>query len=171
MIILGIDPGSSVTGYGAINYEDRVCQIVECGCVRTSSRLPFAERLRRIYLELTEKIAEIGPDEVAVEDVFYSKDVKAALKIGHARGVILLAAANLGLTISEYSPAEVKRAVAGSGAAPKEQVQFKIKSMLKLSELPQPLDASDAVAVALCHIHTLDIRRRIETADRRQGRR
>jgi len=171
VIILGIDPGSSVTGYGAVNYEDRTSQLLECGCVRTSSRLAFAERLRRIYLGLTEKIAEIGPDEVAVEDVFYSKDVKAALKIGHARGVILLAAANLGVTISEYAPAEVKRAVAGSGAATKEQVQFMIKSMLGLSELPQPLDASDAVAVALCHIHTLDIGRRIAAADRRQGRR
>ncbi len=161
MIILGIDPGSSVTGYGAINYADRAYQLVECGCVRTSSRLAFPERLRRIYQGLTEKIAEIGPDEVAVEDVFYSKDVKAALKIGHARGVILLAAANLGLPILEYSPAEVKRAVAGSGAASKEQVQFMVKSMLRLQELPQPLDASDAVAVALCHMHTLDIRRRI----------
>lgn len=171
MIILGIDPGSSVTGYGAVNYEDRTSRLLECGCVRTSSRVTFAERLRRIYLELTEKITEINPDEVAVEDVFYSKDVKAALKIGHARGVILLAAANLGVAISEYAPAEVKRAVAGSGAATKEQVQFMIKSMLGLPELPQPLDASDAVAVALCHIHTLEIGRRIATADRRQGRR
>lgn len=155
MTILGIDPGSTVTGYGLIQHEDRVSRLLECGCIRTKARTSFPERLKKIYAELTDRLAELRPDEVAVEDVFYSENVKAALRIGHARGVILLAAANAGVPIAEYTPREVKRAVVGSGAASKEQVQFMVKHILHLKELPHPYDVTDALAVALCHIHRL----------------
>jgi len=155
VVILGIDPGSVITGFGAIETENRKTRLIGCGCIRTSAKTPFAERLRKIYGELAETLSRYHPDEVAVEDVFYSNNVKTALKIGHARGVILLAAADAGLPIAEYSPREVKRAVVGSGSASKEQVQFMVKNILTLKEAPQPYDATDALAVALCHAHRL----------------
>jgi len=155
VVILGIDPGSVITGFGAIETESRNPCLIGCGCIRTSAKTPFAERLRKIYGELAETLSHYHPDEVAVEDVFYSNNVKTALKIGHARGVILLAAADAGLPIAEYSPREVKRAVVGSGSASKEQVQFMVKNILTLKEAPQPYDATDALAVALCHAHRL----------------
>ena len=155
MVILGIDPGSVITGFGAIQTENREPRLIGCGCIRTSAKTPFAERLRKIYGELAETLLRYHPDEVAVEDVFYSNNVKTALKIGHARGVILLAAADAGLPIAEYSPREVKRAVVGSGSASKEQVQFMVKNILTLKEAPEPYDATDALAVALCHAHRL----------------
>ena len=155
MVIVGIDPGSVITGFGAIETENREPRLIGCGCIRTSAKTPFAERLRKIYGELAETLSRYHPDEVAVEDVFYSNNVKTALKIGHARGVILLAAADAGLPIAEYSPREVKQAVVGSGSASKEQVQFMVKNILTLKEAPQPYDATDALAVALCHAHRL----------------
>lgn len=156
MTILGIDPGSTVTGYGLIQHEDRTLRLLECGCIRTNVKTSFPERLKKIYAALTDRLAELRPDEVAVEDVFYSENVKAALRIGHTRGVILLAAANAGIPIAEYTPREVKQAVVGSGAASKEQVQFMVKHILHLKALPHPYDATDALAVALCHIHRLE---------------
>ncbi len=155
MVILGIDPGSVIAGFGAIETENRKTRLIDCGCIRTQAKLPFAQRLQKIYRELTEVLARIRPDEVAVEDVFYSKNVKSALKIGHARGVILLAAADAGLPIAEYSPREVKQAVVGSGSASKEQVQFMVKHILALKETPQTYDTTDALAVALCHAHRI----------------
>ena len=155
MVILGIDPGSVITGFGAIETESRETRLIGCGCIRTNAKTPFAERLRKIYGELAGTLSHYHPDEVAVEDVFYSNNVKTALKIGHARGVILLAAADAGLPIAEYSPREVKQAVVGSGSASKQQVQFMVKNILTLKEAPQPYDATDALAVALCHAHRL----------------
>ena len=155
MVILGIDPGSVITGFGAIETENRKTRLIGCGCVRTSAKTPFAQRLRKIYGELAETLSRYHPDEVAVEDIFYSNNVKTALKIGHARGVILLAAADAGLPIAEYSPREVKKAVVGSGSASKEQVQFMVKRILALKETPQPYDTTDALAVALCHAHRI----------------
>ena len=155
MVILGIDPGSVIAGFGAIETENRKTRLIDCGCIRTHAKLSFAQRLQKIYGELAEALARIRPDEVAVEDIFYSKNVKSALKIGHARGVILLAAADAGLPIAEYSPREVKKAVVGSGSASKEQVQFMVKRILALKETPQPYDTTDALAVALCHAHRI----------------
>ena len=162
MVILGIDPGSVITGFGAIETENRKTCLIGCGCIRTKAKTPFAERLRKIYGELAETLSHYHPDEVAVEEVFYSNNVKTALKIGHARGVILLAAADAGLPIAEYSPREVKQAVVGSGSASKQQVQFMVKNILTLKEAPQPYDATDALAVALCHAHRLKMNAMME---------
>ncbi|MFH1006961.1 MAG: crossover junction endodeoxyribonuclease RuvC [Candidatus Latescibacterota bacterium] len=155
MVILGLDPGSVIAGFGAIETEGQITRPADFGCIRTDAKLPFAQRLQKIYRELTEVFARIAPDEVAVEEVFFSKNVQSALKIGHARGVMLLAAADAGLPISEYSPREVKQAVVGSGSASKEQVQFMVKHLLSLKDVPKPYDTTDALAVALCHAHRI----------------
>lgn len=156
MIILGIDPGSGVTGYGFVEYTRRAYRFIECGCIRTDTTLPFPQRLERIYDGLVELIEVRHPDEAAVEDIFMNRDVRGALKIGQVRGVAMLAVVKSGVSVSEYSPAEVKRAVVGSGAASKEQVQFMIRHLLGLHEMPKPYDAADALAIALCHAHRLE---------------
>ena len=157
MLILGVDPGNAVTGYGIIEHKDRCCRLIDYGCFRTRSTFSSAQRLKKIYTELMETIARYGPDEVAVEEAFYGNNVKTALKIGQVKGIVLLAAAKADLPVAEYAPREVKNSVVGSGAATKEQVQFMVRSILRLKEMPQPYDASDALAVALCHAHQMTI--------------
>lgn len=151
MIILGIDPGSVITGYGVIERQDGQVRLIECGAVRTRSGHPLPERLKRIYDGLTEVIALHKPEQVAIESTFAGKNPMSAMTLGHARGVALLAAANGGLPISEYAPREVKQAVVGIGSASKEQVQYMVRVMLKLPRVPKPADAADALAIALCH--------------------
>ena len=158
MIILGIDPSSTSTGHGLIDYRQRQYHYLECGCIRPPGSLAFEDRLVFIYDQLCEVIAETAPDEVAIESTFFGKDAAAAAKLGQARGVLLLAVRQAGLPIAHYTPAEVKKAVVGRGQATKEQVQFMIARLLGLKEVPRPLDASDALAIALCHIHQLDLR-------------
>lgn len=156
MVILGIDPGSGVTGYGFVEYAGKAYSFIECGCIRTDADLPFPQRLERIYDGLVELIGVRHPDEAAIEDVFMNRDVRGALKIGQVRGVAMLAVIKSGVPVSEYSPAEIKRAVVGSGAASKEQVQFMIRHLLRLEEIPKPSDAADALAIALCHAHRIE---------------
>jgi crossover junction endodeoxyribonuclease RuvC len=152
LIILGIDPGTAVTGYGVVaRSDDGAVRLSECGVIRTSSRTPLAERLRAIYLGVTELMERHEPDVVAVEGVFFAKNVRSAVVLGHARGAILVAASVHGREVAEYPPAEVKSAVVGHGRATKEQVQFMIQKLLRLREPPRPDDAADGVAVALCH--------------------
>ena len=151
MVILGIDPGSVVTGYGVVEHQNRKSRLVTCGCLRPDARLPFARRLLEIYDGLLELVSNVAPDEVAVEAVFYGANVQTLVKMCHARGAILLALANSHLPIFEYSPREVKKAVVGRGGASKEQVQFMVQRILGMDKLPQPHDVTDAVAVALCH--------------------
>lgn len=151
MIILGIDPGSVITGYGVIERQDGQVRLIECGAVRTRSGHPLPERLKRIYDGLTEVITLHKPDQVAIESTFAGKNPMSAMTLGHARGVALLAAANGGLPISEYAPREVKQAVVGIGSASKEQIQYMVRVMLKLPRVPKPPDAADALAIALCH--------------------
>lgn len=153
MIILGIDPGSAVTGYGFVDYTDRAYRFAECGCIRTEADLPFHRRLETIYDGILDLVAGHRPDVAAIEGIFLNRDVRGALKIGEVRGVITLAVVKSGLPVAEYSPAEVKKAVVGTGAASKQQVQFMIRHLLGLAELPRPHDAADALAVALCHAH------------------
>lgn len=148
---MGIDPGSAITGYGVIEHLDRRSRLIECGCIRTEAGSPLPARLKRIYDGLIEVITTHRPDQVAIEETFYGKNARAALTIGQARGVALLAAANEGVEVAEYAPREVKQSVVGSGGAAKEQVQFMVKALLGLPRPPQPEDAADAVAVALCH--------------------
>ena len=153
MIVLGIDPGTAVTGYGVVK-GDRSAppRLMECGIIRTRPRDPLASRLQEIHAGVTELIQRHRPDALSIEDVFYARNVRTTVVLGHARGVILLAAANARIAIAEYPPAEIKKAVVGTGAATKEQVQFMVARILRLKTPPEPADASDGVAAALAHI-------------------
>lgn len=152
MIILGIDPGTAVTGYGVVARNgDGAIVLRECGVIRTQSRAPLPERLRDIYNGVLEVMDRHDPAVVAVEGVFFSKNARTAVVLGHARGAILVAASLREAEVAEYPPAEVKSAVAGTGRATKEQVGLMVQRHLKLREVPRPHDASDGVAVALCH--------------------
>lgn len=153
MIVLGIDPGTAVTGYGVVK-GDRVGppRLLECGVIRTRPRDPLASRLKEIHAGVAELIQRHRPDALSIEDVFYARNVRTTVVLGHARGVILLAAANARLDIAEFPPAEIKKAVVGTGAATKEQVQFMVARILRLKNPPQPADASDGVAAALAYI-------------------
>ena len=153
MKIFGIDPGSERTGYGCIESIGGRRRLVLCGSLSGPAGATFPEKLQAIHAGLRELLLTSQPDFVAVEDIFYARNVRSALKLGHARGVALLAASESSLPIAEYSPAEIKRAVVGYGRAEKTQVQQMIKLLLGLSEVPSPHDAADALAVAICHLH------------------
>ncbi|MGC2423618.1 MAG: crossover junction endodeoxyribonuclease RuvC [Nitrospirota bacterium] len=170
MRILGIDPGSVASGFGVVDEEGNRIFFVEAGRVTASSRLSFPHRLKKMYEGLGEVIARHKPDAVAVENVFFAKNVQSALKLGHARGVALLAAANLDLPIFEYTPTEIKQAVVGYGGADKAQVQQMVKTLLKLNKLPEPFDASDALACAICHIHSSRMKETILSRPSGSGR-
>ncbi|HEX7136720.1 MAG TPA: crossover junction endodeoxyribonuclease RuvC [Vicinamibacterales bacterium] len=153
MKIFGIDPGSDRTGYGCVETDGSRHRIVTCGAIRASSAASFADKLLAIHTELAALLRSHRPDAVAIENLFHSANVRSALKLGHARGVAMLAAAEAGLPIAEYSPAEIKRAVVGYGRAEKSQVQQMVKLILGLATAPTPHDAADALAVAICHAH------------------
>jgi crossover junction endodeoxyribonuclease RuvC len=153
MRILGIDPGSESTGYGIIESDGLEHRAVLYGAIRTRSRQFFPERLLQIYQELTAVLKREKAQVMAIEGVFHAANVKSALKLGHARGVALLVGAEQGLDIYEYSPLEIKSAVVGYGRAEKEQVQTMVRFLLRLPEIPSPNDASDALAVAICHAY------------------
>ncbi|OQY28513.1 MAG: crossover junction endodeoxyribonuclease RuvC [Candidatus Cloacimonetes bacterium 4572_55] len=152
MIVLGIDPGTVVTGYGLIKLEDNLVRPIHFGVIRMKSKSHLHTRLKKIYDELTKIIQANKPEAVALEGVFYSRNVKTALHIGHARGAAILAAENYGIHVHEYSPRQVKQAVTGKGAASKEQVQLMTQRLLHMSDPPTPLDTSDALAIAICHL-------------------
>jgi crossover junction endodeoxyribonuclease RuvC len=154
VLVLGVDPGTAITGYGLVHEQDDRLSLVECGVVTTPSSQPLPERLQTIYRGLSDVIRRCQPEEGAVEELFFSRNVRTALSVGHARGVALLALADAGLPIYEYKPLEVKQAVAGYGGADKQQVQEMVRMLLNLDRVPQPDDAADAVAVAVCHIHS-----------------
>lgn len=155
MKVLGVDPGTAATGYGVVVRGDGgAVSLVECGVIRTTTSEELPRRLREIHDGLGEVLDRHRPDVVAVEGVFYGKNVRTTVMLGHARGAVLLAAALRELEVADYSPAEIKNAIAGTGRATKDQVQFMVKKLLRLKEAPAPADAADGVAVALCHIHT-----------------
>ena len=154
MIVLGIDPGTAITGYGIVDSNNGAARLIECGVVRTSPRAPLASRLHDIFVGVTELIERHHPDALAVEDVFYARNVRTTVVLGHARGVVLLAGARAGVPVHEYAPALVKKTVVGRGAATKEQVQFMVARLLRLKSPPQPADAADGVACALTCIMT-----------------
>jgi crossover junction endodeoxyribonuclease RuvC len=153
--IFGIDPGSVRTGYGCVESDGSRHHLVTCGAIAASSRLPFPERLLTIHTSLAALLTACHPDCVAVEAVFHALNARSALQLGHARGVALLAATQAGIPVAEYSPAAVKRAVVGYGRAEKLQVQEMVRLLLGLPEAPAPLDVSDALAVAICHVHSM----------------
>ncbi|MEC9242826.1 MAG: crossover junction endodeoxyribonuclease RuvC [Gemmatimonadota bacterium] len=151
-LILGIDPGTAITGYGVVAREGGgAVSLVECGVVRTSSGEILAVRIRDIYEAITTLITRHAPSVLVVEDVFQGKNVQSALKLGHAPGAILLAGALGEIPIVEYSPREIKKAVVGNGNATKDQVGFMVQQQLRLKAPPSPADAADGVAAALCH--------------------
>jgi crossover junction endodeoxyribonuclease RuvC len=152
VIVLGVDPGTRTTGYGVVASEGGgAVSLLECGVIRTDPAAPLAQRLRAIHDGLAEVLDRHAADVMAVEGVYYSRNVHTTVLLGHARGAALLAAALRDLPVAEYSPAEIKSAVAGTGRATKEQVQYMVQTLLRLRHPPQPADAADGVAVALCH--------------------
>jgi crossover junction endodeoxyribonuclease RuvC len=153
--IFGIDPGSVRTGYGCVDSDGSRHRLVLCGAIASPARLPFPERLLAIHAGLRRLLEDCRPDAVAVESLFHAVNARSALQLGHARGVALLAACQSGVPVAEYAPAAVKRAVVGYGRAEKGQVQRMIALLLGLEAAPQPYDASDALAVAICHLHSL----------------
>ena len=178
MIVLGIDPGTAVTGFGVIATDEAPVvgggrtgrgtngspRLIECGVIRTSARAPLATRLMDIFDGVTELIARHHPDTMAVEDAFYSRNVRTTLVLGHARGVVLLAGAKAGIAVLEYAPALVKKTVVGRGGATKEQVQFMVARLLHLKTAPQPADAADGVACALTCVMSAGLARLRERA-------
>ena len=154
MRVLGIDPGTAVTGFAIVSLEGRRLLARGYGVVRTDAGQPLEKRLFHLHNELEVLVARFAPTEVAVESLFFSKNAASALAVGHARGVVLLAAARHGLPVFEYTPLQVKQAVVGRGRAEKAQVQFMVKAILGLDRAPTPDDAADACAVAICHANS-----------------
>ena len=156
MLVLGIDPGTALCGYGVVEEEDDRgdLRLIEYGAIATSADLPLPERLQIVHANLVELIERRQPVAMAVEELFFARNVRTALSVGHARGVILLAAAQAGLAVYEYTPRQVKQAIAGYGSASKEQVQEMVRLVLNLDFVPEPDDAADAVAIAICHLHS-----------------
>jgi crossover junction endodeoxyribonuclease RuvC len=152
--IFGIDPGSDRTGYGCVEVIGRRHHLVICGSLSAPARSTFPEKLKHIHAGLAVLLARHKPDCVAVESIFHARNVRSALRLGHARGVALLAACEAGVPVAEYAPAEIKRAVVGFGRAEKRQVQHMIKLLLDLDAVPSPHDAADALAAAICHVHS-----------------
>jgi crossover junction endodeoxyribonuclease RuvC len=164
MRILGIDPGSRVTGFGVIDSDGSRHALVNHGIVRTHNTGSFAEKLKLIHDRILDVMDEWGPEQVVVESLFYATNVKSALKLGHVRGVALLAAVERGLVVHEYAPLEVKQAVVGYGRADKQQVQKMVAVLLALDAPPEPHDAADALAVAICHAHQLRFHAKVQTS-------
>jgi crossover junction endodeoxyribonuclease RuvC len=155
--VFGIDPGSERTGYGCVETDGRVARLVVCGAITALPDDPFPRRLARIHRELVRLLNRCTPDYVAIEELFHAANVRTALKLGHTRGVAVLAAVETGCPIAEYTPAEIKRAVVGYGRAEKQQVQQMVKLLLGLTQPPSPHDAADALAVAICHMHSMPL--------------
>ena len=155
MIVLGIDPGTAITGYGLVSERDTQAIAVAQGAILTPANEPLPDRLVTIHRELTRIIEQYRPDSAAVEQLFFNKNVRTALSVGHARGVTLLALAQANVPIYEYTPLEVKLAVTGNGRADKHQIQQMITLLLGLDAVPKPDDVADALAVAVCHIHSV----------------
>ena len=168
MLVLGIDPGTAITGYGLVREEQEGLALVECGVITTPADQPLPTRLQLIYRGLAQIVERHRPDAAAVEELFFSRNARTAISVSHARGVVLLALAQAGLPIYEYKPLEVKQAIAGYGGADKQQVQQMVRILLNLDEVPRPDDAADAVAVAVCHVHSATMAALLSDADRKE---
>ena len=155
MIILGIDPGFAIVGYGVIECNGSNCKALEYGAITTDSKMLFPDRVKIIYDELLDIIDEYKPEDLAIEELFFNKNVKTVIKVAQARGVQILAAKNKGLDIYEYTPLQIKQATVGYGRAEKHQVQEMVKVLLNLKKIPKPDDVADALAVAICHASSL----------------
>jgi crossover junction endodeoxyribonuclease RuvC len=154
MIILGIDPGFAITGYGVLSYTGNNFKMIDYGTIETRADVPFDKRLLSLSVGLGELIDRYAPQEAAIEELFYNTNVKTAIKTSQGRGVSVLTCALKGLAVHEYTPLQVKQAVVGYGRASKQQVQQMVKAILCMSEIPRPDDAADALAIAICHAHS-----------------
>ena len=154
MLVIGVDPGTAITGYGLVRDDEHGKLVaVDFGVITTPSNLPMPERLLQIYQRLRELLSRYHPESGAVEKLFLQRNVRTAISVGQGRGIALLALAEAGILVAEYTPLEIKQAVTGYGGAEKMQVQQMVKYILELSEIPRPDDAADALAVAICHLH------------------
>lgn len=154
MIIFGIDPGYAIVGYGVVEYTGNKFRTIDFGSIITEPKHTFPERLKMVYDELTILLDKYNPDCVAIEELFFNKNVKTAINVGQARGVQLLAAINKGAEVYEYTPLQIKQGVVGYGRAEKKQVQEMVRVILGLKKVPKPDDTADALAVAICHAHS-----------------
>ncbi len=154
MIVLGIDPGLSNTGYGLIKYDKKKIELIDYGCVLTYKKDTFSLRIKKIYYKIKELIEKYNPHEVAIEEIFFNKNVRSALTVSKVHGMVAITVALMGLELYEYTPLQIKQATVGNGRAEKYQVQSMVKILLNLSEIPQPDHAADALAAAICHVHT-----------------
>lgn len=154
MIILGIDPGLAITGFGVIKYEKNSFEAIQYGVIRTPSKTPLPDRLVKIQESIHTLVQQYNPDCAAIEELFFNTNAKSAFLVGQARGVAVVTVASAGLPIYEYTPLQVKQGVAGYGRADKNQIQQMVKTLLNLKEIPKPDDAADALAIAMCHAHT-----------------
>jgi crossover junction endodeoxyribonuclease RuvC len=169
MLVLGIDPGTATTGYGLVRENpDASLVVVKYGAILTPAKMPMPERLLELHKQLSEILHLHRPDAAAVEKLFFQSNVRTALSVGQARGVALLSLAQAGLEVAEYTPLQVKSAVAGYGGAGKDQVQQMVRALLSLPEVPTPDDAADALAVAICHLHSYRMNA-LENLDRQAG--
>jgi crossover junction endodeoxyribonuclease RuvC len=164
MRVLGIDCGSQITGFGIIDSDQQRHHLVVSGAIQLQPKKLFSEKLLDIHREIDQLIKTYGPEIVAVEDQFYLSNFKSVLKLGQVKGAVILTAARAGISIVEYSPLAIKSAVTGYGRAEKSQVQMMVEKLLRLAAPPEPLDASDALAVAICHIHTSATQTRMQKA-------
>lgn len=156
MKILGIDPGTTTTGFGLIENKSNKIQILDCGIIETKPKIPLPEKLSEIYKDIKKIIRASKPDKIAVEQLFFFKNTKTAMAVGQARGIILLAAQDLKVPIYEYTPLQVKMSICAHGRADKLQVQKMVKAILKLDKIPKPDDAADALAIAICCVNNID---------------
>ncbi len=158
MRVIGIDPGTAITGWGVVDGDGQDISMIAHGVVTTPAGMPLPQRLQQIYQKLGEVITAWQPESSAIEELFFSKNAKTALAVGHGRGVAMLALANAELPIAEYKPLEVKQAITGHGGADKRQMQQMVKLLLRLEDIPRPDDAADALAIAICHLHSARLR-------------
>jgi crossover junction endodeoxyribonuclease RuvC len=159
MLVIGIDPGTAITGYGLVNENpDGSIIAVDYGILTPPASMPMPQRLLELYRQLKETISLHHPESGAVEKLFFQRNVRTAISVGQARGVALLALAEAGVEVGEYSPLEVKQAVVGYGGAEKSQIQMMVRALLNLKEIPNPDDAADALAIAICHLHSARIK-------------
>lgn len=157
MRILGIDPGVAIVGYGVIEYDKNNFKVIDYGKITTPAKTPLPKRLKMVYDSMTELLDTYKPDVVSMEELFFNTNVTTAIAVGHARGVLVLAAENAEIPLSEYTPLQIKQAVTGYGRADKNQVQQMVKMFLGLTEVPKPDDTADALAVAICHAHSASL--------------
>ena len=157
MRILGIDPGVAIVGYGVIEYNKNTFKVIDYGKITTPAHTPLPKRLKMVYDGMTELVNTFKPDVVSMEELFFNTNVTTAIAVGHARGVLVLATENANIPLAEYTPLQIKQAVAGYGRADKNQVQQMVKMFLNLTEVPKPDDTADALAVAICHAHSASL--------------